>query len=165
MVILPGLWFITKYSLCRMELPPEQLAYGHTLDRACWIDNGVFDNPLFVSEDATNSALYDHETGFTYDSLNPVAESGPMQIGVGERLAHVTKLIPDEKTQGDVSVKFKYRQYPNEDPETTTSAYSMANPTSVRFSGRQVKMRVEGDRLADWRVGQMRVEVAAGERR
>jgi len=41
----------------------------------------------------------------------------------------------------------------------------MANPTSVRFTGRQVRMRVEGDRLADWRVGIMRLDAVAGSKR
>jgi hypothetical protein len=36
----------------------------------------------------------------------------------------------------------------------------MANPTSVRFTGRQLRMRIEGVNLADWRVGTMRVEVS-----
>jgi hypothetical protein len=43
--------------------------------------------------------------------------------------------------------------------------YSAANPTSVRFSGRQVNMKVTGDTLADWRVGVMRLDaVASGKR-
>jgi hypothetical protein len=41
----------------------------------------------------------------------------------------------------------------------------MAAPTSVRFSGRQVQMRVEGAQLADWRVGVMRLDLATGGRR
>ena len=41
----------------------------------------------------------------------------------------------------------------------------MSNPTSVRFTGRQVRMRVEGERLADWRVGINRVDAVAGGRR
>ena len=42
---------------------------------------------------------------------------------------------------------------------------SPSNPTSVRFTGRQVKMRVEGDQATDWRVGVMRLEVKAGGKR
>jgi len=63
-----------------------------------------------------------------------------------------------------VQVKFKTRYYPNGD-ETTHGAYSMANPTSVRFSGRQVAMRVEMATNDDWRVGTMRVDAVAGGRR
>ena len=72
-----------------------------------------------------------------------------------------TMLIPDEKTQGDVSATFKTRFHPN-DTLRSYGPYSMANPTSVRFTGRQIKMRVEGERLADWRVGIMRLEAKPG---
>ena len=78
--------------------------------------------------------------------------------------SRVTKVIPDEKTQGDVDITFKTRFYPNAD-ETTHGPYTPANPTSVRFSGRQLRMRVEGARLADWRVGNMRIDATAGGRR
>ena len=73
-------------------------------------------------------------------------------------------IIPDELTQGDVDLKFKTRFHPN-GSETTHGAFNPSNPTSVRFSGRQIRMRVEGDRLAAWRVGTMRLDMKAGGRR
>ena len=72
-----------------------------------------------------------------------------------------TNLIPDESTQGDVTAKFKTRFYPNGD-ETTHGPFTMTNPTSVRFQGRQVAFRVEGAVLGNWRVGNMRLNVVAG---
>jgi hypothetical protein len=41
----------------------------------------------------------------------------------------------------------------------------MSNPTSVRFSGRQVRMRLDGDDLADWKAGVMRIEARPGGKR
>jgi len=41
----------------------------------------------------------------------------------------------------------------------------MSNPTSVRFQGRQVRMRVEGNTASDWRVGIMRLDARQGGRR
>ena len=76
----------------------------------------------------------------------------------------MTELIPDEKTQGDVNAVFKSRFYPN-GTERSYGPYSLSNPTSVRFTGRQIRMRVEGQRLSDWRVGINRVDVATGGRR
>ena len=87
-----------------------------------------------------------------------------MSLGSGELIGRVTDLIPDEKTQGDVNVTFKTRFYPNA-AETTHGPFTPANPTSVRFSGRQMRMRVEGAKLADWRVGNMRIDVKAGGKR
>ena len=77
---------------------------------------------------------------------------------------HVTKLIPDELTQGDVTATFKTRFHPN-DTERTYGAYTMSNPTSIRFTGRQVKMRIDGTRLTSWRLGTMRLDVSPGGKR
>ena len=108
--------------------------------------------------------VYSHETGLNYDSGSVFCETGPISLGAGDNIAKVTSVIPDEKTQGDVDLKFKTRFHPN-DAETTHGPFNPANPTSVRFSGRQVRMRVEGDRLAAWRVGAMRLDMKPGGRR
>ena len=64
-----------------------------------------------------------------------------------------------------VTHKFKSRFYPN-DTEYTHGPYTPSSPTAVRFSGRQIRMRVEGDTpYAAWRVGTMRVDAKAGGRR
>jgi hypothetical protein len=61
-------------------------------------------------------------------------------------------------------VSFTARNYPT-GAEVSFGPYSAANPTSVRFSGRQINMKVTGAVLADWRVGVMRLDaVAAGKR-
>jgi hypothetical protein len=92
------------------------------------------------------------------------AETGPISLGVGDAVLAATELIPDEKTQGDVTATFRTRFHPN-DTLRSYGPYSMANPTSVRFTGRQIQMRVDGARLADWRVGVMRIDAQAGGRR
>ena len=132
-----------------------------TLSRTCGVDRGVFSHPLMMSVGGT---MYDHESGLNYEGATVFAETGPFSIGSGDNLVKVTKLIPDELTQGDVSATFKTRLYPN-GSETSHGPFAMANPTSVRFSGRQTRMRVEGARLADWRVGVMRVDAVAGGKR
>jgi len=109
-------------------------------------------------------SIYDHEVGLNVDSGAVFAESGPFSIGNGDQTAHVTKLIPDEETQGDVNVTFKTRFYPNGD-ESSHGPYTPNNPTSVRFAGRQMRMRVEGAKLAPWRVGNMRVDIKPAGRR
>ena len=85
-------------------------------------------------------------------------------LSAGDQVMSVVDLIPDEKTQGDVQAKFKTRFYPN-GAETEHGPYSLSAPTSVRFTGRQVRLRVEGQRLADWRVGVNRIDVVGGGRR
>lgn len=132
-----------------------------TLSRTAGVDRGVFKYPLKMSASGT---IFEHEVGLNYEGETVFAETGPISIGSGEQIARVTKLVPDELTQGDVTATFKTRLYPN-GAETSHGPFDMANPTSVRFSGRQARMRVEGARLADWRVGIMRVDVSPGGRR
>ena len=129
--------------------------------RTTGFDTGVFASPIMAG---SAGDIYDHETGYNYDSGAVYAESGPSMIGAGDKLAVVTRVIPDELTLGDVSVTFKSRLYPTS-TETTHGPYSAAEPTSVRFTGRQVRMRVEGQELGAWRVGAFRAEIVEGSKR
>ena len=131
------------------------------LARTAGTDRGVFANPLMVSSDGY---IYEHEVGYAYDSATPFAESGPIEIGNGDQTMSVLQIVPDEQTLGEVQVSFKVRNYPMA-TETTFGPYTASQPTDVRFSGRQVKVRYTGAVLDDWRVGVPRMEaVAAGKR-
>jgi hypothetical protein len=132
-----------------------------TLARTAGTDAGVFSRPMAVSVDGY---VYEHEVGFSYDGASVFAESGPVQIGNGDNIMSVLQVIPDEQALGEAVVSFTTRNYPT-GAEFSYGPYSAANPTSVRFSGRQVNMKVTGAVLADWRVGVMRLDaVAAGKR-
>lgn len=130
--------------------------------RTAGTDRGVFTFPLMVS---TDGYIYEHETGLVdYETDTPFAESGPVEVGTGETLMNITEIIPDENTLGDVQVRFSSRLYPTSD-ERSFGPYSMANPTSVRINGRQVSVKIEGARNADWRVGTIRFKGTAGSKR
>ena len=133
-----------------------------TLARTAGTDRSVFRNPIMVG---ANGYIYDHEVGLNYDSAAPYAESGPVQIGNGDNIMYINEMIPDERNQGGVQATFKTRYYPNGD-EASYGPYSLTNPTSVRFNGRQVKMRVTTTTPAtSWRVGTQRLNAVAGGRR
>ena len=131
------------------------------LDRTAGVDQGVFSNPIW--SDASGN-LYNQETGYTHGSTKPYAESGSISLGNGDSIMKVTQLIPDEKTQGQVEVTFKTRFYPN-DSETSHGAFTLGNPTDVRFQGRQVRIKVQGTGNDNWRSGIMRIEANPGGRR
>lgn len=132
------------------------------IDRTCGADQGVFAEPQWC--DATG-VIYEHELhGVGHGSYTPYAETGPISLGNGDSIMRVNQLIPDEETQGEVQVKFKTRFHPN-DTEREYGAFTMSNPTSVRFSGRQIRMRVEATGNQDWRVGVMRVNAESGGKR
>lgn len=126
--------------------------------RTTGVDSIVFPNPIRVAADGF---MYEHEVGFLYDGQMPFVESGAVEIGSGDQVYMAKYLYPDELTQGDVQARFSTKFYPNA-PDYKFGPYQMANPTSVRFTGRQVAMRVEGVRNTDWRVGVPRLDVETG---
>jgi hypothetical protein len=128
------------------------------LDRTCGFDRGSFPNPIWLN---SSGYIYEHEVGLDYESSEIYAESGPVELGDGERVFSITGLIPDEKTIGDVQARFATKFYPNA-TEYNYGPYSMNNPTSVRITGRQVAVRLEASRYSDWRVGVIRLEGKAG---
>ena len=124
-------------------------------------DRGVFTYPIVVDGDG---AIYEHEVGLSYDGAIPFAEGGPIEIGEGERVMRCQKLIPDEKTVGDVSATFLVRFAPG-GAEQSFGPYALSDETDIRFEARQVRLRYAGAMLSDWRVGTARLDVTAGGRR
>ena len=140
----------------------ENTWYIGNLDRTAGADRGAFRQPMLA--DASDMYIYEHEVGFDYSGLTPFAETGPFRIGTGENVVSVTGLIPDEKNLGDVNATFKARFFPT-GTERSYGPFSLTNPTAVRFTGRQLRLRVEGQKLTDWRVGINRVNAVVGGQR
>jgi len=133
-----------------------------TLVRTAGIDQGAFTNPIWFDPD--DKHLYEHEVGFSHGAYTPFIESGPVSIGAGDGVIVATELIPDELNQGDVEATFKTRFHPN-DTEREYGPYDPTNPTPVRFTGRQMRMRLTATNNTDWRVGRMRLDIRSGGRR
>jgi hypothetical protein len=75
----------------------------------------------------------------------------------------VNEIIPDERSQGQCTLTFKSRFYPN-GSESSHGPFTLANPTGARFQGRQVRMRINGSEV-DFRAGKMRLNVVEGGKR
>ena len=131
-----------------------------SLNRNAGVPRGVFDTAILMDDD---NYVYNHELKSTGPN-GAFAETSPIQIGNGDNVMHITQVIPDEKTQGDVSLKLKTKFYPN-GTETTHGPFDPANPTSLRVTGRQVKLRADADNGADFRLGIVRLDVTQGGRR
>ena len=132
-----------------------------SLARTAGVDRGVFRTPVWAS---SAGQIYNHETGLNYDGGDVYAETGPFRIGAGDNMAVVTRLIPDEAALGDVDATFKTRLYPTA-AEASHGPYTLGNPTSVRFQGKQIRMRVTANPGVDWRVGKFRFDVTQGGKR
>lgn len=97
--------------------------------------------------------------------LVPFLESGPIELGDGDQVMRVQRIVPDEKNLGDVDARFYAALFPT-DAETEQGPFTMAAPTSVRFTARQVRLRLDEVREgADWRIGLTRLGVIPGGRR
>jgi hypothetical protein len=120
---------------------------------------GVYPNPLMVD---SSGYLYEHETGWNYDGAWPFLETGPIEIGKGDYFAEVTSVIPDEGTAGQVSGTLYGRMWPN-GAETTYALPSLASPTDILFQAREIRLRLTGQMLADWRVGVFRLDIQRGD--
>lgn len=121
-------------------------------------DRGVLTYPLMVGDDGVT---YEHEVGFEYDGAQPYARTGPMELGEGDNVVMCRRLIPDERTAGQVTASFKVRFYPNA-AEQDFGPYTLTSPTDIRFTGRQVEVIYLGAVLDDWRVGVPRLDIVAG---
>ena len=137
------------------------------LPRTCAEDRGTYSNPMMIGDDYK---LYEHETGYSYTGVSTgvFAESGPYQLDQPSgKLMNVLQIIPDEKTLGDVSAKFKVRNYPTgtETTHPSSGSFTLANPTDVRFTAREVQMKVTGSTDQSFQVGDIRLNVKQRGRR
>ena len=134
-----------------------------SLDRSCWIDQGVFDFP--IAGDSTGN-IFEQDKGFLDGSQDlgttkPFCQTGPLEIGNGDKVAQINQIIPDEETSTlpGTTLSFKGRFTPL-GSETDFGSFTFENDGYVdaRFSARQVQMKVEGSTTQDFQVGDIRVE-------
>jgi hypothetical protein len=124
---------------------------------------GVFSGPIAIDIDGD---IFDHEVGNMYDDVSPFFRAGPLEVGVGDRVGRVSKIIPDELTVGEASVSFRNRFYPNgEETILGETVLTDAGKSDLRFTARQTEMVVTfvNDNAARW--GTPRLDVTEGGRR
>lgn len=124
---------------------------------------GVTPYPVMADVDRT---IWNHESGFNRHGEGvPSLESGPLELGDGDRVVSVLRVIPDDLTAGDVSLTLYAGEYPDA-AETTHGPYTMSAKTDVRVSARQVRVKLtDATDETDWRVGKIRLGVVPAGRR
>lgn len=136
-----------------------------SLVRTSGIDAGVFKYPLATHHDGT---LYEHENGWTDDgsprTTSVYLESGPVEIGDGDRVLAVTQVVPDEVTPGAFRLRLA-TQFTPEGSVFNHGPYALTPYTDVRVTGRQLGIKIEGVSDEDARIGLFRLEVKSGGRR
>lgn len=112
----------------------------------------------------SDGTIYDHETGEDRDGQTITLESGPMEVGNGDQVQRIQRIVPDDKTLGDVSASL-YTALSPDGTETEHGPYTLTEITSVRLTARQVRIKLTEVVAAAWRVGTIRLGAIAGGRR
>lgn len=143
--------------------------YVGQMKRTAWQDKGVLPLPIATGEDGY---IYSHEHRFEDAALQPRSrpfiEAAPIELGDGEQTLAVTMLVPDRDTESVDALRFYFsNRFAPRLPVTTVGPFYPNDEgyTPVRFSGRQISLRVEADRDVDWRLGVLRAEVKRGGKR
>ncbi|HEY8309755.1 MAG TPA: hypothetical protein VIG47_04330, partial [Gemmatimonadaceae bacterium] len=94
----------------------------------------------------------------------PYVESGPVEIGDGDNVAKIQRLIPDAKSLGDLNITF-YGAFNQTEDETVYGPYALTQPTSLRITARQLRFRLQEAIEEGWRAGTIKLGVVLGGRR
>lgn len=120
---------------------------------------GVMANALMIDP---AGYLYEHETGLNYDGALPYVESGPVEIGQGERMAELQRIVPDELQDGNLTATLYGRLWPD-GPEVSSGSFALTSPTDLLFQAREIRVRFTSNAATSWRVGTMRLELIEGD--
>jgi hypothetical protein len=145
-------------SYVRWNFRENHWVFGK-LDRLCAVDKSPFPFPMKCGSDGY---IYEHEVANDYGGSDlPYIEGGPFMMGQGDSVFYAQQLVPDDKTVGDVNATFFTKFYPD-DTEDTQGPFSLSSRTDVRFGGRLMRVRFDGVRNTDWRIGVPRLNVTQG---
>lgn len=133
-----------------------------TLARSGGIDAGILEKPILADSDG---ALYQHEYADDRDGNTPFLESGPLEIGDGDRFVNILRVIPDASEIDAVEVKLFASNSPT-GTERELGPYSTTQPTNVRAKARQIRVRLQ-EKVANmsWRIGKFRLGIRPSSRR
>ena len=139
-----------------------------SLARTCWADQGAFNDPVAVGVDGQ---LYRHETGWTNDGASRVGDvyavSGPVELGQGDRLAVVDRLIADDY-ENLPSVKATIGTKNTPEGSYADTEYSINESDGyidVRLTARQLRVKLEATRDDGFKFGTIRMNLKQGSRR
>lgn len=163
----------------------QKIWYYGLMNRTCWLDRGVNNDPLAAS---TDHYLYFQEIGFDDGSTSPASaitsyiESSQMDLGEGDQFAFMRRLIPDLTFRNSTTpspqatMTLKVRNFPggnylSSDARTVVKTASIpveqfTEQVFVRLRGRSFAFRIESeDTGVGWRLGSPRVDVRPDGRR
>lgn len=133
------------------------------LQRSAGVVSTAVGSPPIMVDSSGN--VYDHETGTGFNSEGtPDLESGPIEVGNGDRLMAVRGVIPDDKTVGDVSLTVYGALYPDS-AETTYGPFTLSAWSTFRVKARQIRLKLTQVNDVAWRVGLFRLKGSLSSKR
>ena len=162
----------------------ENLWYYGTMSRSAFLDRGLRTFPTA----AEDGYLYSHEVGYDEDgaAMTATLESSPIDIGEGEKLISINRIIPDFTFQGSttstpvVDMTMSMQNYPGsayDQAETNSTALTASSTTTVPFEqftqkadirlrGRSFALKVASTGVGvRWRLGSPRLSLREDGRR
>lgn len=116
-----------------------------TFDRTAWVSADIFPHPIAFS--ANDRRVYEHELpGQGGASLGAFVESGFIDLGDGDTLYVIKRVVPDFHEQGpNIDLTIKTKMWPNE-TATEHGPYSLTPTTTkkdFRKKAREIAYRIE----------------------
>ena len=158
----------------------EKVWYYGTLNRDAWIDRGIRTFPIATG----NSLLYNHELTNDDDgsAMTSFIESGPMDMGDGDKFVSIKQMLPDVTFNGSTSstptVSFtlkaknssggNFLQTESKDTtrSTTTPIEQFTEKIDYRVRGRSFAIKVESTGTGvKYKLGTPRVDMRPDGRR
>ena len=165
----------------------ENTWYTISLGRTTWLGAYVYEKPIATEYGASLTAnattilgltagasyIYEHESGNNQadgTAVSAFLTSGSVEIGDGDELMSVSKLVPDfDNLTNNMTATLTLEQYPQSTDITTTSGTisSTTEKIDVRGRGRAVKIKYETNTVNDtaWRLGSTKLQLRPDGRR
>ena len=137
--------------------------------RTAGMDRGVFQYPMLMYNLGlvnfpSTAYIFEHEVG-TSLSDGAYVESGAIELGEADNVMKVLNAYPSIEEPSDASIALSVRQHEGDNWSYMHNVNDGTGKENVRFTGRQLKMRINGEADTDWRVGDLRLEVKKGGKR
>lgn len=138
-----------------------------TLARTAWIDKTSLSRPVAVAPDG---ALYVHETGVDAgdQALPAYIRAAPFDVGDGDQVASIHRIVPDLEHDGTVRVTLQTRRWPQDavEMDKTRLFTGTSRKIDIRAQGRQASIGFAVQGVGEWfRLGDVRLDITPAGRR
>lgn len=136
------------------------------LGRSHWQTKGIWDHSVAAGHDGH---VYEHEKLFSDPGAAnrdaPYITSAPFEIGSGDQVMHITRLVPDQECRHTDALSYTFES--RQAPVCGSATYGPYHPspsgfTDTRFVGRELQWTVNVEDDVDWRLGVLRADIKPG---